>query len=203
MNEVDVDSSAAESQVVLTDKAAAKVREFAAEHPEADGKLLRIYVQGGSKAAYEYGFTFDEPHAGDHRLRVGEVEFLVDRFSLMYMSGSTVDFVEDLRGSGCVVDNPTLPPLLQDPVARRVNELIEQRITPGIASHGGTVDLLDYAEGKVYVRLGGGCQGCGMVDVTLKQGIEALLRQEIPEIVEVVDTTDHASGTNPYYTSGK
>ena len=121
----------------------------------------------------------------------------------MYMSGSTVDFVEDLRGSGFVVDNPTLPPLLQDPVARRVNELIEQRITPGIASHGGTVDLLDYAEGKVYVRLGGGCQGCGMVDVTLKQGIEALLRQEIPEIVEVVDTTDHASGTNPYYTSGK
>ncbi len=203
MNDVDVDSSAAESQVVLTETAAAKVREFAEQHPEADGKLLRIYVQGGSKASYEYGFTFDEPHAGDHRLRAGDVEFVVDRFSLMYMSGSTVDFVEDLRGSGFVVDNPTLPPLLQDPVARRVNELIEQRITPGIASHGGTVDLLDYSEGKVYVRLGGGCQGCGMVDVTLKQGIEALLREEIPEIVEVVDTTDHASGTNPYYTSGK
>ena len=71
------------------------------------------------------------------------------------------------------------------------------------AERNGFDDLLDYAEGKVYVRLGGGCQGCGMVDVTLKQGIEALLRQEIPEIVEVVDTTDHASGTNPYYTSGK
>jgi Fe/S biogenesis protein NfuA len=133
----------------------------------------------------------------------GSIEVLVDRFSLMYMTGSVVDFVEDLRGSGFVVENPNLTPLMQDPIARRVNQILEERISPSVASHGGSVRLIDYVEGRVYVQLGGGCQGCGMVDVTLKQGIEALLREEIPEVLEVLDTTDHASGSNPYYSSAK
>ena len=196
-------STDAGKQLTLTDNAIQKVSEFAAMHPEAGGKQLRICIQGGSKAAYEYGFTFDEPGAGDAILAQGAIEVLVDRFSLMYMDGSVVDFVEDLRGSGFVVENPNPSPLMQDPVARRVHELIEQRISPGVASHGGSVQLIDYVEGRVYVRLGGGCQGCGMVDVTLKQGIEALLRQEVPEVLEVLDTTDHAQGSNPYYSSGK
>ncbi|NKB87840.1 MAG: iron-sulfur cluster assembly accessory protein [Acidobacteria bacterium] len=196
---------AQESQgtVTLTDKAVEKVQEFASMHPEAEGKQLRISIQGGSKASYEYGFTFDEGGASDQRLEQGSIEVLVDPFSLMYMTGSVVDFVDDLRGSGFVVDNPNLPPLMQDPVARRVNEVLEERIRPSVASHGGTVQLIDYVEGRVYVQLGGGCQGCGMADVTLKQGIETLLRSEIPEVVEVLDTTDHASGSNPYYTQGK
>jgi len=199
----DAQPIAGSADVTLTEKAIQKVTEFASMHPEAGGKQLRICIQGGSKAAYEYGFTFDEPHAGDAVLGQGSIEVLVDRFSLMYMDGSVVDFVEDLRGSGFVVDNPNPTPLMQDPIARRVHELIEQRISPGVASHGGSVQLIDYVEGRVYVKLGGGCQGCGMVDVTLKQGIEALLRQEVPEVLEVLDTTDHAQGSNPYYSSGK
>jgi Fe/S biogenesis protein NfuA len=189
--------------VTLTETAIRKVNEFAAMHPEASGKQLRIAIQGGSRAAYEYGFTFDDANPTDERLPQGDIAVLVDRFSLMYMAGSVVDFVEDLRGSGFVVENPNLPPLLQDPVARRVDEIIRERIMPGIATHGGTVSLIDYVDGRVYVQLGGGCQGCGMADVTLKQGIETMLRQEIPEVVEVLDTTDHASGSNPYYSSGK
>ena len=189
--------------LTLTEAAIQKVNEFAAMHPEAGGKQLRISVQGGSLANYEYGFTFDEPSPNDALLSQGDIVVLVDRFSLMYMAGSTVDFVEDLRGSGFVVENPNLPPLLRDPIARRVHEIIQERIMPGIATHGGTVSLIDYVDGRVYVQLGGGCQGCGMADVTLKQGIESMLRQEIPEVIEVLDTTDHASGTNPYYSSGK
>lgn len=189
--------------VTLTDEAIAKVLEFAANHPEAQGKRLRIYIQGGSKAAYEYGFTFDEPNPGDEILDQGELDLVVDRYSLQYMRGSTVDFVEDVRGSGFVVDNPNKPPLLQDPVAERIHEVIEQRVNPGVASHGGHVSLIDYDDGRVYLELGGGCQGCGMADVTLRQGIETMLRQEIPEIREIVDTTDHAAGTNPYYSSSK
>jgi len=196
-------SNGEQPSVRLTDKAIEKVQAFAAQHTEAAGKDLRIYIQGGGRAAYEYGFTFDEPNDDDEIIAQGPVTVLVDRYSLMYMGGSEVDFVEDVRGSGFVVDNPNKPALLQDPTAEKVQELIEQRINPGIASHGGWVQLIDYQDGRVFVQLGGGCQGCGMVDVTLKQGIEALLKQEIPEIVEVLDTTDHASGTNPYYSSAK
>jgi Fe/S biogenesis protein NfuA len=189
--------------VQLTEAAIGKVRAFAQEHPEAEGKHLRIYVQGGSKAEYEYGFTFDAPHSGDEVIRQDGIDLLVDRLSLMYMTGSTVDFVEDLRGSGFVVDNPNTPPLLSDPVAARIQSVLQDRVNPGIASHGGWVSLIDYDSGRVYLQLGGGCQGCGMADVTLRQGIERILRDEVPEITEVLDTTDHASGTNPYYSAGK
>ena len=72
-----------------------------------------------------------------------------------------------------------------------------------MAGHGGVIELLDYKDGVVYLRMGGGCQGCGMANVTLKQGIERMLREEIPEILQVVDTTDHAGGTNPYYQPSK
>jgi Fe/S biogenesis protein NfuA len=189
--------------VRLTDAAVAKITEFAAGHEEAEGKHLRISIQGGSKAAYEYGFTFDVRHGGDELLAQGGVDLLVDRFSLMYMQGSEVDFVDDVRGSGFVVDNPNLPPLMQDPVAAKVQQILEERINPGVASHGGWVSLIDYEAGRVYLKLGGGCQGCGMVDVTLKQGIERVLKDEIPDVIEVLDTTDHASGTNPYFSPGK
>jgi Fe/S biogenesis protein NfuA len=84
-----------------------------------------------------------------------------------------------------------------------VQELFDNRINPNLASHGGHVELLDIKEDKVYVRLGGGCQGCGMVDVTLKHGIVALIREEFPDIQEVIDTTDHAQGSNPYYQPAK
>jgi Fe/S biogenesis protein NfuA len=88
-------------------------------------------------------------------------------------------------------------------VKDRVQKILDEMINPAIASHGGFVDLLDVKENLVYLRLGGGCQGCGMVNVTLKQGIEATLKEEIPQIAGVIDQTDHAGGTNPYYQPAK
>ncbi len=85
----------------------------------------------------------------------------------------------------------------------RIQELIDSKINPGVAGHGGVVTLLDVKDNVAYLKLGGGCQGCGMVDVTLKQGIERILKAEVPELQEVVDSTDHRSGTNPYYQPGK
>jgi Fe/S biogenesis protein NfuA len=85
----------------------------------------------------------------------------------------------------------------------KVQELIENMINPAVAGHGGWVELIDVQDKRVYLQMGGGCQGCGAADVTLKSGIERLLREELPEIEEVLDTTDHASGSNPYYTPGK
>lgn len=196
-------TSRAEPPIQLSDTAIDKVVEFAEHHPEAEGKSLRIYIQGGSRAAWEYGFTFDTPQETDRVLSQGSLKVIVDHFSLMYMEGSEVDFIEDVRGAGFVVENPNKPPLLRDPVAAKVQKVLEERVNPGVASHGGSVSLIDYEDGRVYLELGGGCQGCGMADVTLRQGIEVMLKEAVPEVREILDTTDHAAGTNPYYSSGK
>lgn len=90
-----------------------------------------------------------------------------------------------------------------DDIKSKVQKILDEMINPAVAGHGGWVDLLDIKDNLVYLRLGGGCQGCGMVNVTLKQGIEATLREEIPQIAGVVDQTDHQGGNNPYYQPAK
>jgi len=88
-------------------------------------------------------------------------------------------------------------------IKERVQHLLDTSINPGVAGHGGFVRLMDVQGNVVYLQMGGGCQGCGMADVTLKAGIERLIKEEIPEVAEVLDTTDHAAGRNPYYTPSK
>jgi len=96
-----------------------------------------------------------------------------------------------------------MDPLDDKEIKDRVQKILDEMINPAIAGHGGFVDVLDVKENLVYLRLGGGCQGCGMVNVTLKQGIETTLKEEIPQIAGVIDQTDHAGGTNPYYQPAK
>lgn len=85
----------------------------------------------------------------------------------------------------------------------KVQEVIETMINPNIAGHGGYVELIDVRDSTVYLQMGGGCQGCGAADITLKAGIERVIKEEVPEVAEILDTTDHAAGANPYYTAGK
>jgi Fe/S biogenesis protein NfuA len=92
---------------------------------------------------------------------------------------------------------------MSDDLKTKVQELIDSSINPAVAGHGGFVELLDVKDNTVYLQMGGGCQGCGAADITLKSGIERLIKEEIPEITEVLDATDHAAGSNPYYTPGK
>jgi len=131
----------------------------------------------------------------------GPFQVLVDARSVESLTGVTLDFVDDTHQSGFRIDNPN--PLWADPVSLAVQRVFDEEINPAVATHGGWVALLEVRDGVVYVQLGGGCQGCGMVDVTLRQGIEVRLRQVVPEIREVVDTTDHAGGANPYYRPAK
>ena len=72
-------------------------------------------------------------------------------------------------------------------------------MNPMVAAHGGVVRLLEVKENSAYLEFGGGCQGCGMIDVTLKQGVEVMIKAQIPEIEAIYDVTDHAEGSNPYY----
>ena len=93
--------------------------------------------------------------------------------------------------------NDSIPPA--EEISKKIRELFEKEINPAIASHGGFVELLDVKGNEVFIRLGGGCQGCGMANVTLKNGIEKAIRAAVPEVGAIMDSTDHASGRNPYY----
>jgi Fe-S cluster biogenesis protein NfuA len=90
-----------------------------------------------------------------------------------------------------------------DQIREKVQALLDVEINPAVASHGGIIELLDVKDGNVIIKMGGGCQGCGAADVTLKQGIEKTIKEKVPEVVGVLDSTDHASGANPYYQPGK
>jgi Fe-S cluster biogenesis protein NfuA len=104
-----------------------------------------------------------------------------------------------VSGIPAVSDEHTKTLPSPDELRAKVQEVIDSAINPAVASHGGFVRLLDVQGNNVFLEFGGGCQGCGMVSVTLKYGVERLLRDRIPELGQVLDTTDHAAGTNPYY----
>ena len=90
-----------------------------------------------------------------------------------------------------------------DALYERVARLFDDQVNPMVARHGGRVELIDVQDAVVMLRMGGGCQGCGMADVTLRQGIEGMLAQHIPEVRGIVDITDHTSGANPYFQASK
>lgn len=91
----------------------------------------------------------------------------------------------------------------EDEIRTKVQNLFDREINPALGMHGGWVELIDVKKNSIYLRLGGGCQGCGSANVTLKQGIERSVREQIPEVGEIMDTTDHAAGRNPYYQPGR
>lgn len=88
-------------------------------------------------------------------------------------------------------------------IKKRVQDILNKDINPAVAAHGGWIELIDVQKNEVFIRMGGGCVGCGMADVTLKQGVERTIREAIPEVGAIMDTTDHASGRNPYYSPAK
>jgi Fe/S biogenesis protein NfuA len=187
----------------FTDAARERIQGFMAGRGK-DDPALRVAVQRRSSEGFQYVMGLveeSERDDGDLVLDGGGFTVLVDHRSLEDLRGSTIDFIETASGGGLQIDNPN--PVWRDELALAVQTVIDTQINPGVASHGGWVDLLDVKNNVAYVQLGGGCQGCGMADVTLKQGIEALIREGVPRIEAVVDTTDHAAGTNPYYQPAK
>jgi len=128
---------------------------------------------------------------------------LVDPRSAERLDGATVDFVERVNESGFEVLPAPLKerPAPEGPIADQVKAILEQQVNPSIASHGGRIELVDVKGTEIYMEMTGGCQGCSMSRMTLRQGVERTLRQAIPEITMVHDVTDHASGENPYFSS--
>jgi Fe/S biogenesis protein NfuA len=130
----------------------------------------------------------------------------VARASETWLEKAEIDFEEDATGGQLTIKAPGIKgsePPVEARLEERINWLLETEINPALAAHGGRVRLVEITEEmQAVLQFGGGCHGCGMADVTLKQGIEQTLTRRIPEIRGVLDATDHRSGKNPYYASG-
>jgi Fe/S biogenesis protein NfuA len=123
--------------------------------------------------------------------------------SLPFLEDALVDYAQDRMGGQLTIKAPNakLPRVGADsPLEDRINYILYNEVNPQLAAHGGEVRLVELAEGAIAVlQFGGGCQGCGMVDATLKNGVERTLLEQIPELREVRDVTDHSNRTNAYY----
>ncbi len=189
--------------ITVTDSARQKILELMRSQGRAQ-LALRAGIAGRGPGGFQYRLNFvpEEERAADDRLiESGELRILVDAASVPSLEGATIDFVDGPHGSGFKIDNPN--PLWTDERALAIQRVFDDEINPAVAQHGGWVALLEVKDDVAYIQLGGGCQGCGMVDVTLKQGIEVRIREAVPGIREIIDTTDHAGGRNPYFQPAK
>jgi Fe/S biogenesis protein NfuA len=186
-------------QLTITPIAKEQILAAIAEE-ERKGLGLRVAITGRGPTGFRYSLDLVAPGENlpdDIVIEEGEFKVFVDKKSAPKLEGSTIDFAIRLQESGFKFDNPNS--MWSEPRAQKVQEVIDQRINPSIAAHGGYVTLLDVRADVAYISFGGGCQGCGMVDVTLKQGVQVMIKEAVPELKDVLDTTDHAAGTNPYY----
>ena len=184
----------------ITEKAQEMLGQFAESADEGVELILRVEIVGRGPKGFQYDLQFVSREDGkeeDLELDVDGMPVLVAARSFQYLEGTTLDYKETLMGGGFSFENPN--PLWVDELSIAVAEIIASDVNPVVASHGGHGDLIGVDDGKAIIAFGGGCQGCGMVDVTLKQGVEVMIKDNVPGISEVIDATDHAAGTNPFY----
>jgi Fe/S biogenesis protein NfuA len=192
----------------VTPEAIARILELREQEDDAAGMALRVEVTGTSGVEYAYDLSFDplaEATEADAVYQQGDLPVVVPVGSIEQLTGATLD-VPAGGGPGLVLRNPNRPdPLsgkhleLTGTIAEQVQQLLEQQINPGLAAHGGFAELKGVEGTVVYVTMGGGCQGCAVSAMTLRDGIARSIQESIPEVTEVIDTTDHAAGENPFY----
>jgi Fe/S biogenesis protein NfuA len=205
--------------VTLTPEAHKIVREAIGQEPDPGTLALWLEVRGVQEGSFVYDLYFQaisDADEGDTRHVQDELAVIVPEASVDRLRGARLEWSEE-GGGGLVLVNPNTPTVeeanpgvppevlaagIDGLLARRVVAVLEQAVNPSIASHGGRADLvaLNEEDGTAYLRLSGGCQGCAMSQMTLRQGIETTLLEEVPELTKVLDVTDHGSGDNPFYT---
>jgi Fe/S biogenesis protein NfuA len=178
-------------------------RLFATQGGDADGIALSAIHAGTPKADARLAFCEKSELTGDEwMLQCEGFVLYVDAASAPYFEDAWIDFIEEAGGGQLNIRAPKLkgaPPDANSDLAEQVRYLLDTEINPQLASHGGRVSLETItADNAAVLRFGGGCHGCGMVDVTLKNGIEKTLLSKLPQLTAIRDATDHATGTAPY-----
>ncbi len=207
------------SVMTVSPRALEKVVELRASEPDAADLALWIEVTGAQGRSYTYDLYFaprDEATEQEVVDEHGELALVIRREDVERLNGATLDMNRDLLAGGMVIQNPNTPPAVAAPTSpspspsfdvgeltgtidERINQLLTRVINPSLASHGGFAELVGVEGSNAYVRMSGGCQGCGMAKMTLSQGIQTAIVEHIDEIDTVIDVTDHAAGENPFY----
>ena len=194
----------------VSDEALFKVLDVRAAEDDGDALGLRVEVTGVQGVDYAYDLAFEpitEADETDVIYQVGELTMMVPESSVDKLRGASLDLPSNPMQGGLVIRNPNRPNPLGDSgsieltgtLAEKVQQLLTQQINPSLAAHGGWAELVKVEETNVYLTMGGGCQGCAMSAATLREGITVMISELIPEVTEVIDTTDHTAGESPYY----
>jgi|TARA_B110000879_G_scaffold53561_1_gene75940 Fe/S biogenesis protein NfuA len=191
--------------VIITESAQEYLTELLKKQ-ECEGMAVRVFILDAGTPRAETCISFCRPgeeQAGDELKEYPSLRAYIDKPSIPYLEEAVVDYAKDTMGGQLTIKAPNsrLPKISEDsPLEDRVNYILYNEINPGLAAHGGNVTLEELFEEDIAVlRFGGGCQGCGMVDVTLKNGVEKTLLEQIPQLREVRDVTDHTVTENAYY----
>jgi len=191
--------------VTITDSAQEYLTELLKKQ-ECEGMAVRVFILDAGTPRAETCISFCRPGEEQETDELKEYETLrafIDKPSIPFLEEAVVDFAKDTMGGQLTIKAPNsrLPKISDEsPLEDRINYILYNEINPGLAAHGGNVTLEElYEEDIAVLRFGGGCQGCGMVDVTLKNGVEKSLLEQIPQLREVRDVTDHTVTENAYY----
>jgi Fe/S biogenesis protein NfuA len=194
----------------VSDTALVQVLSILAAEDDPASLALRVEVTGVKGVEYAYDLSFEERASAEPDDLIydqGDLVVMIPVDSVDPLWGATLDLPSTPGQGGLVIRNPNRPdPLtgydveLSGTVTERINQLLDQSINPALASHGGFARLVEVVEPKAVVTMGGGCQGCAVSALTLREGIQKSILEHIPEITEVVDATDHEAGENPFYT---
>jgi Fe/S biogenesis protein NfuA len=201
--------------IQLSDQARAKI-DLLVDAGAVRDPALRIALAPGvegerSPLDREYEITLverEDKQKTEIAINLDGIRVLLNLDTSNLLSGARIDWSEDQGGFRVEVPRPAARPApvpvgggsgAWGPLAEKVQTVFDTLVNPRIASHGGAVELVDVAEDVIYVRMTGGCQGCAASALTLRQGIERMVREEIPEVRDIVDLTDHDAGANPYY----
>ena len=191
--------------VSITDSAQEYLAELLKKQ-DVEGIAVRIFILDAGTPRAETCISFCRPgeeNADDEVKQYEAFKAFMDQHSIPFLEDAVVDFQKDSMGGQLTIKAPNsrMPKLSEDsPLEDRVNYVLYNEVNPGLAAHGGHVTLEEIFEKSIAVlRFGGGCQGCGMVDVTLKDGVEKSLLSQIPQLTEVRDVTDHSVKENAYY----
>lgn len=172
---------------------------------DCDGMAIRLFVADPGTPRAETCIAYCRPgeeQADDQVLELDGFRAYVEQRSLPYLEDARVDYAEDRMGGQLTIRAPNsrMPQVRDDsPVEDKINYVLYNEINPGLAAHGGVVSLEEVVDGVAVLQFGGGCQGCGMVDVTLKEGVERTLMERVPELAGVRDVTDHSDRSHAYY----
>ena len=187
-----------ESYVVIRDEAREKIQSQLNANPELWGVEMNVEVKSPLKGIYSLDLIqVPEKGEGYIHLEKDGIRIRISSQSIPFLEGTEliINEEEELEARNPQMSITKLTGSIED----QVQQLLVDQVNPMVAAHGGVVSIHAIEKTDVYLQFGGGCQGCGQIDVTLKQGIEVMLKESIPEISNVYDATDHAGGTNPYF----